>query len=540
MAIAAGFVLYVTRGTTFNPDELYWLYDTPHLDLERALEPYNGNLIVTTRLIYKALLEAFGAGYLPFRVLGISAIVATAAVFYVVAKRRIGAVPALAPTLILLFFGSAGTYAFAPIAFAALASITAGLGALLALEREDHVGDVTACGMTILSVITFSTGLAFLAGVAISVLIHPDRLRRTWIFAVPVILYGGWYLWSSDSSGSVSGSAAISNLLLVPSYAADALAAALAALTGLSYDFNEPVSFTTATNEIAWGRPLAAVAVVALVVRMRWGNLPRSLWVSLGIALAAWTLGAIAFEPGLREPTSSRYVYLGAIVVLLVATDAARSMRLSPSGLVVLFGACLLSLGANIELVRAHAAAFREYSIAARAEFGVLELARRATEIDLDPGPPVPRRYFQVTPPAGKYFDVTDRYGSPALPVSELAGQPEGVREDADRLLGDIYHLHLGRERLRALKSGCAVLRSGGADQPIRFELPPGGTSIRARAPDPVPLTVGRFASVPSIALGDLPPGDAVTLRIPRDDSPTPWRASVAAADSIELCRPSR
>jgi hypothetical protein len=535
MAAAAALILYLNRGTTFNADELVWVYSSPTLSLTDVLEPYNGSLIATNRLVYKAILETLGAGYLPFRLLVVLAILVVPALFYALAKRRIGALPALAPAIVLLFFGSAGEYAVAPIGFIALFSIAAGLGALLALERDDRVGDAAACGLIVLSVATFSTGLAFLAGAAISVLIRPDRWRRSWIFVVPLVLYGAWYLWALDLPRAPAQDATLSNVLLIPNYVAESLATATGALAGL-------VDFLDANQsmlEIDSGRPLAAVAIVAFALRIRRGNLPPSLWVSLGLVLAVWALGAVAVLPGFRGPHAARYTYIGAIGVLLAATDAARGIRFSRLGLAVLFVVCAVSLSGNIALLRDSAALVRDnYSISARAQFGMLELARDDIEADFDPNVKVPgnERYAFLAPGAEPYFDVLDRYGSLALALPELERQGESVRQGADRLLAQALGLRLEPSPPRVASGRCEALRGNRTGAAIGFELPSGGAAMRARAPAPTSVTVGRFASSSSAEVGSLSPGETATLRIPRDPSPKPWRASLASASSVEVC----
>ncbi len=94
------------RDTTFSSDEMDFFSSTPHLSLHAALEPYNGHLILVTRLAYSALLHISGADYLNFRLLTTASLILTAGLFFVFARRRIGALAALAATLPLLVFGS--------------------------------------------------------------------------------------------------------------------------------------------------------------------------------------------------------------------------------------------------------------------------------------------------------------------------------------------------------------------------------------------------------------------------------------------------
>jgi hypothetical protein len=286
--------------------------------------------------------------------------------------------------------------------------------------------------------------------------------------------------------------------------------------------------------ELGWGRVLAVVGVVALALRIRRGNLPTSLWVSLGIVLAFWTLGALAVGPA-RAPEATRYVYTGAVGVLLVATDAARSTRFTRIGLALLFAACAVSLATNIALLRDSAAQFRAgYSAPVRANLAMVELAREYVDPDLNPVADV-RELSLGGIPAGPYLAAVDRYGSPAFSLAEVEGQSETVRQGADRVLAEALELRMTTSRRQLTPEGCRRIHSD-AGGPIAFELPAGGATIRARPSVPAKVTVGRFADSPSVQLGTVGSGETGTLEIPPDGSPRPWRGSIAGAGSVEVC----
>jgi hypothetical protein len=536
MALAAGLILYLNRGTTFFLDELAWFQSSPGLGAGDVLDSHGGHLIATTRVAYKAILETFGGDYLVFRLLTVLTLLAAAALFYELVKRRIGALPALAPTLVLLFFGSSWEHVVIPFAFSVVLSIAAGLGALLSLDRSDRRGDLAACALTTLAVVSHTTGLAFLVGVAISVLIRPDRRQRAWIFLIPFALYSAWWLWSLSEPGSAGTQVNFSNVLLIPSYVAESLAVVTAALLGLSYNFADPV---LEPPELGWGRVLAVVAIVALALRIRRGHLDRSLWVSLGIVTSLWVLGTLGF--GLfRPPTAVRYIYAGAIGVLLVATDAARSIRFSRLGLAVLFGVCAFSLATNLALMRDGASFFRnQYSIPARAQLAALELARPHADPGFDPGVAVPdvAPHNQFRAPAVTYFPAVDRYGSPAFSLSELARQSESARQGGDQVLASALGIRLEPLPSREAAGRCKRLTSEQPGAPISFRMPREGASLRTRSAAPATVAVGRFASSPSAEVGSLSPGQTAMLKLPVDPSPTRWHTSITGASSVEICR---
>ena len=222
--------LWLTRGTTFNADELGYFSDDRGFDLENIFTPHNGHLIVVTRIIYAASFNVFGVAYTPFRLAEPASGLAVAVFLFALLKRRIGAAAALAPTLVVLFLGSSPITLF-PVGIQILNAVAAGLGGLLALEQRSMRWDLVACALLIVSVLSFSTGVAFVAGAAVWILVGDDRWQRAWVFLAPAGIYAGWWLWAQQFDGLPL---TVSNLLLTPNYGAESLASALAALTGLS------------------------------------------------------------------------------------------------------------------------------------------------------------------------------------------------------------------------------------------------------------------------------------------------------------------
>jgi len=528
MLAAAAVILYLNRGTTFFLDELTWVYQSPALGARDVIEPHNGHLIATTRLVYKGLLEAVGTDYVVFRVLAVSTVLLSAGLFYTLVKRRIGALPALAPAVVLLFFGAAWQHVLFPIGFTIVFSVAAGLGALLALERGDRRGDAIGCALLVLSVATYTTGLPFVVGVAVSVLLRPDRRRRAWIFLVPLALYAAWWLWSLGQPDSAESETTISNVLLIPNYAADSLAAVTGALVGLEYDFSNPPPSIAPE----WGRVVAVVAVAGLVLRVRRGNVPHMLWIALGIVLTYWSLDALATFPGdLRLPWSTRYMYLGAVGVLLAGSAAAAGLRFSRAGLFALFAVAAVSVTTGLALMRDAGNQFRsQRSAETKAQFAMLDLARPHIDPNFDP----PEQTL-VAAPASAYYAAADRYGSPAFTLAEVEDQSETVRALADQGLADELALMLQRSPSGSGVDCRRVTADAGAGA-VGFELPAGGATLRAPRGGRAEVTVGRFATAPTAPVGSLQDGRVAALRIPTDASTKPWRAAVSGVRSVQLC----
>jgi hypothetical protein len=533
MAVAAALILYLNRGTVFYVDELFFFTRSPETDLETVFTPVNGHLIAVQRAYTKLLVEVFGATYVPFRVLHVAVVLVAAGLFFALAKRRIGALPALAPTLVLLFLGSAWQHVMIPIGTPVILSVALGLAALLALEREDRLGDVAACVSITLSLATFSVALAFLVGIAVSVLTRANRWNRAWIFLVPLTLYAAWKLWSLGLESSEQ--TRVENVLLIPSWLFDSLALVGGALTGLNYDFS---GSGRPLPDIGWGRIIAVLAIGALAWRISRGDLPKSLWESLAIALSYWAIAALAAGTLGRVPVLVKYVYPGGIVALLVATAAAGGLRFTRASLTVLFGVAAASLLMNIAALRDAGTFFRNvYSSGVQARLGALEVTRGTVAPGFNPFGEAPDPALDAAGTSAEaYFAAVDRYGSPALSPAELEQLPAGLRETVDFVLARALRLRLDPVSGAPPTGSCERLEAE-PGQPIGFELPRGGVNLRVKGAAPAVLTVGRFADRPSVELGRLTPGETAVLRVPSDSSSKPWLASVQQARSVEVCR---
>jgi hypothetical protein len=202
MLTAAAVLLWASRGFFFFNDELGWFATAPpDYDPGTLLMPHN-HLIALPRVIYTTSLPVFGPEYLPLRLIGVTGVLVSAGLFFVLARRRIGTV-ALPPTIVLLFLGSAWDVVVSPIGIPFLSAVAAGLGALLALERRGRAGDVAACALSLIAVASHSFGLVFLVGVAMAVLLDTNRLRRAWVFGVPLVLDGSRWLLARAPRTSV-------------------------------------------------------------------------------------------------------------------------------------------------------------------------------------------------------------------------------------------------------------------------------------------------------------------------------------------------
>ena len=384
---SAALLLWAGQDFLFFSDELSWFAEaSPGYDPGVLLRPSNTHLIAVPRIVHATLLHAFGPDYLAWRVAGVIGVVVCAGLFFVLARRRIGAV-ALLPTLVLLFLGSSWDTVVSPVGLPFLLAVGAGLGSLLALERSDRRGDVAACALAAVAVASHSFGLIFLVGVAVSILVGEDRLRRAWVFAAPLALYVLWWALAARPPGAGGSLAQASNLLLLPPYAGVALGAALAAVTGLNeLDFATVAGFNRLPQRSWVLTPiLGLTGVVLVLLRLRRGDLHPTMWVFLA-TLAAFVVSiGVSVGPG-RPPTAARYLFPGAVIVLLVAAEAARGVRFSRRALMALVAVTVLSLAINVFHLLEARRFLTAYAINAGPTLAMVELARPEVEPGFQPG----------------------------------------------------------------------------------------------------------------------------------------------------------
>ena len=150
------------------------------------------------------------------------------------------------------------------------------------------------------------------------------------------------------------------------------------------------------------------------------------------LLLAAATYWGLAglFRSHLAEPTASRYIYLGAILIVLVGLELMRGAVTTRRTLVVLGLLAAFAAVANFNVLKSGSSGLQENSRYVSAELGALELAR--SKVDPDYRPDLTRAP-QVY--AGEYLEAVDDLGSPADSPTGLDARPEPVRQAADLVL---------------------------------------------------------------------------------------------------------
>jgi hypothetical protein len=532
MLVAAVVILHATNGQGFAVDELYYyarvaakggglLHYPGQFSPEYLLAPFNGHLALGGRFVYETVFATVGAHYTAFVLIDVAGICASAALVFVFARRRLGDVGALAPALLVLFLGSAREQFLWPLDFNSSVALAAGLGAILCLQRRDSRGDLLACLLLGASAALIEVGLAFIAGAAVAIAIEPERRRRAWVIAAPLVLYACWWVWSSRFG---QGGTDLANIVHAPQTIFHAAAVALGSLTGT----NPMVPSSFGTEVTGLGRVLAILGAAVLAWRIVRGGVPRTIWVWIAVAIVYWTLLAIADRP----PESTRYLMVGAVLLLLIAADCFPRPLSGRAGAVLVVLA-LLALPGNIDamLTARDQNVLRSEVPKTRAELAMLELAGDRVDpalvVSADPRVVDVGGGLFLGIPAGAYLQSAEQNGSIAYTLGELVRQPEEVRAIADAALVSALATALKPSEPPPARAPCGPIDLRGPGSGTA-SLRPGRSYLLARGRRPVLIGLRRFASAgPGVPVGRLRPGGWTSLNLPTDAARQPWRLVV-------------
>jgi hypothetical protein len=536
LALLAAAVVLLTYGSdlTWFQDSWEFLMNRRAFTADALFQPHNEHIVLIPVLIEQLGLRVFGMdSMLPEQVLLTALLLGTATLVFVYVRRRIGPWPALMAAVLLLFLGPAWQDLLWPFQVGFVGSALTGVAMLLALEREDRRWDVAACALLALSIGFSSLGLAFAVAAGVDVLQRRRErgLRRLYVAAVPLVLYGLWYLgWGHDAETHVS----LHNVLVSPRYVAEGFAASLDSLLALATIFDEAV------GRSHWGFVLLAVLVALFVygqVRRR-GVSPR-LWPVLAAAATFWLLAGFNAIPG-REAYSSRYLYVGALFVLLIAADLLRGVRFNRWALLAGGAVTLVAVGFNLVPLREGRDFFKAQTVLTRADLGAVEIAAASVEPSFALPPEIAGTSFLNEIEAGEYLAAVREYGSPAYTPAELEDAPEVGRKQADIVLAHALPLsiELEAEAGGATAGRCVEIPSAAGSDPAPLPLRPGATTVALAPGGPGTIRLRRFATAgyPLVSEG-IVGGSTTRLSIPRDAAARPWRLQVEAAQGATVCR---
>jgi hypothetical protein len=527
MGAAAAVLLAYGSGLTFFQDSWEFLMQRRDPSPATLFEPHNEHIVLLPVLITQASLRLFGMESMtPELVLLVALQLGVAGLLFVYARRRLGPWPALFATTLLLFLGPAWQDLLWPFQIGFVGASLSGLAALLALENEDERWDLAACAFLAISIAFSSLGIAFAAAAAVHVLQRRRTrgLRRAYVFALPLLLYAGWYAgWGHEAENNFSAH----NVLVSPRYVWEGLVASLDSVLALGTISDEVV------GRSKWGAPLliALLALAAYGGYRRRGFFP-GLWPVLAAAATFWFLAAFNEGPG-REPYSSRYLYVGVLFVLLIAVNLLQGVRFNRWALVAGAAAICVVIGFNLVPLREGRDFFEKQTVLTRADLAAIEIAGRTVEPSFRLSPEAAGTVFLNEIEAGEYLRAVGEYGSPAYSAAELAAAPEEGRAHADLVLANALPLGIETEPGAAAKGDCVRVDGSAA-----LALGPGTTTIELGSGGGGTVKLRRFARREyPLDSGELPAGSTTHLFIPGDRLARPWQLLVEADRGARVCR---
>ena len=526
-------VLIVALGSrlSFLLDDWTYIIERRAFDLDSFLRPANEHLAAAPVGLWKLLIAAFGIGStLPYSLVSTGLFLLSVWLFFTWMRRRLGEWPALLATLPLLFLGAAFDDLFwFSASFPFLGGMACGLGMLLALDRRDRLGDRLACASLTGVVLFSSLWAAFLVGAAVDIALRRDERSwksRAYVVLVPLGVYAIWWLgWGHSAESPFT----FHNLTTTPRFAFDSFAAAIAALFGLA----TPVEGITAPAGLEWGRPLAVLFGAIFLWRLyKLDRVPRSLWVVLAIVLSYWVLGGLAVKPG-RAAWVSRYQYSGVVLVLLVAAESLRGVRLDRRLMVPALVVVAASIASNGLFLNLAYKSYRRTSEIERADLAALEITRSSVPPDLVLSEDIADTGY-VSVEAGSYLSARDAYGSPAYSQAELASAPEEAQVPADKVMAAALNIHAEAARKEPSRSGCRSIATS-ETTPAILTLP-SRALIRPQVGAAVNVALRRFAESFPVELGALPASRWTEIGVPSDRSSRPWQAQLSGSGVVEVC----
>jgi hypothetical protein len=532
MVVAALVLLDAGRGFTFYSDEWSFILGRRTGTIGGDyLVPHNEHFSAVPAAVYKLLFATAGLeSYRPYQVVLGGLHLAVVALLYLLARPRVGSWVALLAATLILFYGEGWEDTIWPFQIGFVASLAAGLGALLALDRRDRLSDGAAAALLFGALASSGIGAPFVAAALVEVLWERGGWRRLWVVGAPFALYVAWYARYGKSALEIG------NAPEAPEYAATTLSATLGTLAGLGEGFGTAVAVAAACL-LAWRlgplpaiTPRAAAALTALLVYLA----------ALGLS-----------RPDQGPPNVSRYMYPCAIFAVLLAVELLRGVPVRPRVVAVAAALVAISAISNLEQIDRQGTERRGISDGLRARLAAVEVARDT----VDPGYRPDKASVHVHLLAGPYLDAVDDLGSPAYSVDELPTRSEPARAGADATLVEALRIRpalVPRERAATGRAPSVEAAEGGAEQrtarcarfrphvrgaTLDLTLAPGGLLVRPAGPAPVEVRMRRFAGLPPNApFAVVRPGTAALIAIPRDRSTRPWRVRLSASDPVEAC----
>jgi hypothetical protein len=545
--VASGILLLVWLShLTFFGDEWDPLLYRRGFSLDVLLRPHAEHILLGPTLIYKGIQATTGMESLfPYAVVSTVSFLGSVVLLFLYLRRRVDHWLALAGVLPVLFMGTASEVLLWPFEVSFTASMAAGIGALLALERGDERGDAIACGLLVLSLAFSELALSFALGAAVWMILARRPWSRCYVVIVPILLYVLWYAgWGHTAESHLS----LRNVVHSPIYLLKGLAASASSLLGI------PNSVREAAAE---GRlplvPLIVLGLIPLVAAVglrKRSRMPLGapFWSTVVVLTSFWLLTAASNAPG-RTPWASRYQYVGGVLLLMVLASLASGIRVRGAAILTALAIGGLAAIANLGVLHDEYGKRADLATRERGALAGFEVGGASADPGFTAGPQNTDIIPLYSVSVGPYLSAIHAFGSPAYSGSELLEAPEDARVAADQLLARAEELRLtalahpppaggpppvvadGSAKTAPLGSCLTVPGAGGPSPPVALPRP--GVTVSGPPGSVETVELRRFAS--SFPLRYELRGTGVLL-IRTDRSPRPWLLRLSGPGPTRIC----
>jgi len=438
LAAAAAALVAAGSGLVFFFDEWQLVLERPGLGPGAFLEPHNGQVFAVPVFVYKLLLSIFGMGsQLPFRLVAVLFVSLCSLLAFVYVKRRVGGWMALMLILPVMFLGAGWEALLLPLSINFLISLAAGLAMLLLLERGDRRSDVGASLALAASIASGGLGMAFAAGALADIALRREA-RRLWIVAVPMLAYALWLIiYGNEAGGSVTETDPLT--LLDNTYRS--IGSVAVAVSGFAIERRPGYwiySILTPGQDVDLSRVLAAVVLVLVAIRLLAASrLPvsRNALISGAVLLAFWVMISLVTGGG-RQPEASRYLYPGAVLLILVVAALLEGVELPRWAPAMLLPLVAVSVSSSVIEMKDGREFLVEQTNITRAAIGTVERTPGSSFPGPDDVGPSSKFRFLTFLERDSYLEAVERYGgSPGYTQAEIAASPPVAREIARRVV---------------------------------------------------------------------------------------------------------
>jgi len=348
-------IAHFARGWTFFYDEWGVINYRRSGGLSAFLAPLNGHLVAIPIAVYRLLFATVGlSSYTPYRWVQITAHVAVCALLFAYARKRLPGVLALICVAPVLFLGQAWEVLFWMMNLGFALPLIALLGILLFARTEGRWSGPGRAGL--LAIALASSGL----GIAVAATTFTERmLRRRWKdvawLTLPTAVYAAWFLFYRPHANTPAAlrlipgaaphgdvgtlGASTGNLRHIPAYIVHIAESAASGLLGAQASSGQP--------HVYWLALVVGLIAAGLILTRRISSTFAAAAVGAGVF---WLLASFA-RAEVQQPYASRYIYPGAVFIVLMIIEAWSGFTWTRLGSPRRRGFLLLGLAAAVVVV---------------------------------------------------------------------------------------------------------------------------------------------------------------------------------------------